>query len=71
NSGVSAGVYANKTWLNEKMRASELSAYTIWLAQYAATPTYSGRYQMWQYTSKGSVAGIKGNVDMDVSYLGY
>ncbi len=69
--GYTAGIYANKTWLNEKMDVSQLSAYKIWLAQYAAAPTYTGRYDMWQYTSKGKVSGISGDVDLNVSYLGY
>jgi hypothetical protein len=42
------------------------------LAQYAAEPTY-GRtsYDMWQYTSKGTIAGISGKVDLNLSYLNY
>lgn len=72
NSGYSAGVYANKTWLNSKINTGSLaSSYKIWLAQYAAAPSYGGRYHIWQYTSKGSVNGISGNVDMNLSYLGY
>lgn len=72
SAGYTPGVYANKTWLTEKMSASALSGYKIWLAQYnAAGPTYNGRYDLWQYTSKGKVSGISGNVDMNQSYLGY
>lgn len=71
NSGYTAGVYANKTWLNSKIDAGALGSYKIWLAQYAAAPSYGGRYNLWQYSSKGSVPGIKGNVDMNQSYLGY
>lgn len=72
NSGYAAGIYANKTWLEGKINTGSLgSSYKIWLAQYAATPSYGGRYNLWQYTSKGSVNGIKGNVDMNLSYLGY
>lgn len=71
NSGYTAGVYANKTWLNNKIDAGALGAYKIWLAQYAAAPTYNGRYNLWQYSSKGSVPGISGNVDLNLSYLGY
>ena len=71
NSGYTAGVYANKTWLNSKMDAGSLSSYKIWLAQYAAAPTYTGRYNLWQYSSKGSIPGINGNVDLNLSYLGY
>ena len=72
SAGYTPGVYANKTWLTSYMNASELSGYKIWLAQYNANgPTYTGRYDLWQYTSKGSVSGISGNVDMNHSYLGY
>ncbi|MCQ2549087.1 MAG: Ig-like domain-containing protein [Lachnospiraceae bacterium] len=71
NSGYTAGVYANKTWLSSKMNAGALSGYKIWLAQYNTAPTYGGKYDLWQYSSKGSVGGISGNVDMNLSYLGY
>ena len=71
NSGYTAGIYANKTWLSSKMDAGALGAYKIWLAQYAAAPSYGGRYNLWQYSDKGSVPGIKGNVDLNLSYLGY
>ncbi len=71
SAGYTAGIYANKTWLETKMDANALSAYKIWLAQYAVTPTYSGRYDIWQYQSTGKVSGISGNVDMNWSYLGY
>ena len=71
NSGYTAGVYANKTWLNSYMNAGELGSYKIWLAQYNTAPTYTGKFDMWQYSSKGSVAGISGNTDMNLSYMGY
>ena len=71
NSGYTAGVYANKSWLSGKMNVGSLSSYKIWLAQYNTQPTYSGKYDMWQYSSKGSVSGINGNTDMNLSYLGY
>ena len=29
-------------------------------------PDYQGRYSIWQYTSKGTVDGITGYVDMDL-----
>ena len=72
NGGYKAGIYANKTWFEGKMNTASLSGYKIWLAQYAAAPTYKAtRYDMWQYTSKGKINGISGNVDMNISYLGY
>ena len=71
DAGYTAGIYANKTWLTEKLDAGALSAHKIWLAQYAASPTYKGRYDLWQYKSTGRVSGIKGDVDLNLSYLGY
>ncbi|MCH5270422.1 MAG: Ig-like domain-containing protein [Lachnospiraceae bacterium] len=71
NSGYTAGVYANKSWLTSMIDTSQLSKYKIWLAQYAAAPTYTGRYDMWQYKSTGRVTGINGDVDLNLSYLGY
>ena len=69
NSGYSAGIYANKTWFNEKINTSSLTSYKIWLAQYAASPTYTTtRYDMWQYSSKGRISGISGDVDLDIRY---
>ena len=71
NAGYTPGIYANKTWLSSKMDAGALSGYKIWLAQYAKTPTYTGRYDLWQYRSDGKVSGISGKVDLNISYLGY
>ena len=70
NSGYTAGIYANKTWLTSYINTGSLTSYKIWLAQYAASPSYTKtRYDMWQYSSKGSVSGISGNVDMNISYF--
>lgn len=67
--GYWAGVYANKYWLTEKLNGSELEKqYTIWVAQYASKCTYAGKYDIWQYSSSGAVAGIAGKVDMNYMY---
>lgn len=62
--GINAGVYASTSWLNNRLDMSVLSKYTVWCAQYASKCTYTGVYSLWQYTSKGRVSGIKGNVDV-------
>lgn len=69
NAGYKAGVYASRNWLNQNLVASRLENYCIWLAEYRSVPLYQGYYQMWQYTSKGKIDGIQGNVDMNISYL--
>lgn len=69
NAGYRAGVYASRNWYKNNLNTAELEQHCIWLAEYRESPKYEGSYQLWQYTSKGSVAGINGNVDMNISYL--
>lgn len=69
NSGYTPMVYASKSWFSTHLNVSALGSYRIWVAHYAAACGYTGRYDIWQYTSKGSVAGVSGNVDMNISYM--
>ncbi len=71
SAGYKPGIYASKAWYEGKLNMGSLGGYKIWLAQYSAAPTYAGKYDMWQYSSKGTINGIKGNVDLNLSYLGY
>lgn len=71
NEGYQAGVYASRNWYNNKLQAERLEKYFVWLAEYRKEPLYQGEYHMWQYTSKGTLDGIEGNVDMNISYLKY
>ena len=57
--------------LAQKMNVSALSGYKIWLAQYNDKVTYTGRYDVWQYSDKGTIPGIPEKVDMNLSYLTY
>lgn len=68
NAGYRAGIYASRNWLNNALNVSKLSRYVIWLAEYRSVPLYQGYYELWQYTSKGQVDGIDGNVDLSISY---
>ena len=67
--GYWCGVYANTNWWTNYLVG--LENYVKWVAQYNSTCTYSGKYDMWQYTSSGSVPGISGNVDMNHCYRDY
>ncbi len=69
NSGRRPGVYASTSWYNTMLNAGSLGGWTIWVAQYAAACQYKGSYSMWQYTSKGSVPGVSGSCDMNVSFI--
>ncbi|GFI21543.1 autolytic lysozyme [Lachnospiraceae bacterium] len=70
NAGFDAGVYASRNWYLNNLYVDKMDAPNIWLAEYRQTPLYEGRYDMWQYTSSGAVAGIEGRVDLNISYLG-
>lgn len=68
--GYPVGVYANLNWWNNYLTDSCFDKWHKWVAQYYNTCQYEGTYAMWQYTSKGSVNGIKGSVDMNY-LIGY
>lgn len=66
--GFTAGVYANKDWATNRLDMTQLSKYTFWLAQYNERITYTGKYDMWQYSSNGTMPGITGEVDLNYCY---
>ena len=52
--------------------------YKVWLAHYtdpqnpeAEPSSYSGPYQIWQYSQQGTVAGIRGPVDLNIAWFAY
>lgn len=69
--GYYAMIYANKNWFNTKINDKRLNRFDKWLAQWTDKPSYSGNFGIWQYTSKGIVNGIVGNVDMNIAYKDY
>ena len=66
--GYTPGVYSSKNWWTIKLTSSVFNNYQKWVAQWNTICTYTGTYQMWQYSSTGKVNGINGNVDMDYAY---
>ena len=69
--GYAAGVYGSLNWWNNYFTASEFSneSWYRWVAHWGSSSCgYNGRYEMWQYTSDGSVSGISGRVDMNYWY---
>lgn len=59
-------VYSGR-WYAMNRLGSIAKSYVDWVAEYNSTCKYDSNYSMWQYTSKGSIPGINGNVD--ISYL--
>lgn len=68
SAGYQVGVYANKSWFENQLSDPYFDTQRQWVAQYYNQCTYTGNYEMWQYSSTGSVNGIKGSVDMNYWY---
>lgn len=65
NNLYNVNVYSNR-WYAEN-RLNNAKKYVNWVAEYNNTCKYKYEYKMWQYTSKGTIPGIIGNVD--ISYI--
>lgn len=67
--GYWCGIYASQYWWKTHLKG-KLNRFTKWVAKYSDTPPsgISGTYDIWQYSSTGTVQGIEGNVDMNICY---
>lgn len=75
--GYWCGVYYNTDWHNRVIKG-QLDRFVRWGAAYGANDgKQHGSYKpnfgedIWQYSSKGSVPGISGNVDVNTCYRDY
>ena len=66
--GYFVGLYGSASSLTTHTADDIKSRYTIWLAHWVNQTNYSGAYGIWQYSEKGKVDGISGNVDLDICY---
>lgn len=70
--GYYASIYASDiSGFRDQLDLSRLKDFDKWVARYGKEPVYVKQYGIWQHSSKGSVPGIKGNVDLDLSYKDY
>lgn len=49
----------------------QVKDYDFWLAEYYDTPSFYYNYKMWQYSKTGSVDGISGDVDINISIVDF
>ena len=71
NAGYYVMIYANLNYFETKLNSSILNKYDKWVAEWRDKFTYNGNAGMWQYSSKGRMPGISGNVDLDASFKDY
>ncbi len=66
--GYTPMVYANLEMFGLMLDLEALESYEKWFAYYDSSLYYPYDFKIWQYTDKGSVNGIKGDVDMNISF---
>ena len=67
--GYTPMTYGSPSKVGKDLLLSQLADYPFWLAHYTTDwkPTsFQYRYDMWQYSSNGSVDGIEGRVDLNL-----
>ncbi|RGU91069.1 hypothetical protein DWW31_14795 [Clostridium sp. AF15-17LB] len=72
-------LYANKWWLTSKIDMNAFANEDVWIASYnydyspALGHGYTGKgnIAIWQYSSRGRVSGVSGDVDMNIGYKNY
>lgn len=64
--GYDTMIYANMKWMAFTLELTRLTEYDKWYADYEPLPQCPYEFAMWQYTETGAVAGIEGNVDLNV-----
>lgn len=67
--GYTPCVYSYISLSYDNYDLAALNDYYMWMAIYYDKPEYYYHYDMCQYTSSGSVDGIEGRVDMDLSFV--
>lgn len=70
--GYFVGIYASDiSGYKEKLNHDRILDYTHWVARYGNNPDVCRERDIWQYSSKGSVDGVSGSVDLDEAYTDF
>ena len=69
--GYTPVIYANTNWSILNLNMEELQGYDFWYAYYGEELYYPYNFTMWQYTDKGTVDGVDGAVDLNISFIDY
>lgn len=79
NAGFRVGIYCNRDWYMNVLDSESLAnLYPFWIARYPSidngtakanlSPKELKGCKIWQYSSKGTMPGILGNVDLNVEF---
>ncbi len=71
SAGYTPMIYGNVKSYTLLMDAQDVDDYDIWIAYYGNPLYYPYHFDVWQFTSSGTVPGIDGNVDLDICITEY
>lgn len=72
SAGYFPTIYASQSWFMRRLRSDKLQKFCKWIAWWYEKAVFDkAEYPMWQYTSKGKIDGINGNVDMNEAFLDF
>ena len=66
DAGYEGMLYSSKNYLEDIWFKGD---YPVWLAHYTTKTNYEGDYEFWQLCNNGRVAGINGDVDINVRFI--
>jgi GH25 family lysozyme M1 (1,4-beta-N-acetylmuramidase) len=66
--GFSPMVYFNRELSSTLLDLIQVSRYPFWLAMYTDQMDFPYKVDFWQYSDKGNVPGIDGDVDLDLYF---
>ena len=69
--GYTVGVYSYDSFFGSHLDADIQNLFPIWAANISCKPRTCKKYQMHQYSWKGKIDGIKGDVDMNTTSVWY
>jgi len=69
NAGYRPMIYHNMEMGAIRIQLEELEEYDKWFAYYNKNFYYPYDYKVWQYSDKGTVDGIQGDVDLNISFV--
>ncbi len=67
--GYRSIIYFNRSLGYFNYDLSAVKDHYFWLAEYGEAPSFIYDYRIWQYTEKGTVAGVDTVVDLNISLL--
>lgn len=73
--GLQAGVYASESWFKTRLHYDMVKGYLIWAAKYGVNDGTAHeqpaleKIDMWQFSSRGTVPGVAGTVDVNECYI--